>query len=136
MNANDTPRLDKTWGRLVAEAWEDRELEQRLFADPRALLAEHGFDLPAELPVEVVRDDEVEQCESVLYLPYPPPPNDELSDAELDAVAGGGGELVGRRTLDSSGIGERSLELSQRIEPGSTDLASVTVHIIPQIQIM
>jgi hypothetical protein len=135
MNTNCTPRLDKTWGRLVAEAWENRELEQRLLADPRGLLAENGIELPASLPVEVVRDDDVAPSESVLYLPYPPPPNDELSDAELDAVAGGGGELVGRQTLDSSGIGERSLDLSRRVEPMSPDLAAAISVTSMQLQI-
>ena len=36
----------KPWGMLVAKAWSDDDLKQRLVADPAAVLAEHGVDVP------------------------------------------------------------------------------------------
>src|SRR2546430_2161680 len=78
----------RQWGRLVARAWSDETFKQRLVADPKAVLAETGLAVPANLTLEVH-----EETPTHLHLVLPPPPasrtTDKLSEAELDQVAGG-----------------------------------------------
>ena len=73
------------WGKLVAQSWEDSLLRQRLLDEPVAVLAEHGAEIPEDITVKVLED-----TANTLYLPLPLGPDaGELSDKELDAVAGG-----------------------------------------------
>src|SRR5438874_5755979 len=74
----------KRWGQVVARAWRDEAYKQRLLRDPRAVLAEAGLAVPANLEVQVH-----EATRTHLHLVLPPAPTEELSDAELDQVAGG-----------------------------------------------
>src|SRR5262249_57099847 len=82
------------WGRVVARAWSDEAYKQRLLADPRAVLAEAGMAIPANLTMQVH-----EATPTHLHLVLPPPPpgreGDKLSDAELDQVAGGEKTVLG-----------------------------------------
>ena len=105
MSADRLQTLQEAWGILVAHAWDDPDVERQLLEDPRQLLAERGLELPERLAIKVVRTDRVEPTQGVLYLPYPAPPAQELSDDELDAVNGGSG-IVAPRAMDSSGLGE------------------------------
>ena len=65
----------------------DAEYRQALLADPKGCLArQFRRVLPPWLKVEVVRDT----ADTVyLVLPYSPPPDGELSDADLEMVGGG-----------------------------------------------
>jgi hypothetical protein len=76
--------LAKQYGRVVARAWADDAFKQRLLAEPAAALAEHGFNLPVGLAVRVYEDSS-----KVVHLTLPTAPSEELSDEQLDAVAGG-----------------------------------------------
>lgn len=72
---------------LVAKAWADEGFKKRLMADPMPILKEHGFPMPpAGVEVRVV-----ENTDKVRYLLLPnrPKASGELSDQDLDAVAGG-----------------------------------------------
>lgn len=71
-------------GQVVAKAWADAAYKERLKADPAAVLAEQGLDVPDDVEVRVV-----ENTDNVVYLTLPPPPSEELSDDALEAVAGG-----------------------------------------------
>ena len=75
--------------RLVAKAWHDASFKQALLQDPKGVITrEFGTGLPAEVVVQVVAEDARTQ-----YLVLPPPLEDlELSDEQLEQVAGG--ELV------------------------------------------
>jgi hypothetical protein len=75
----------KQWGLLVAEAWSDLELKERLLADPAAVLTEYGIEVPEDVELRVVED-----TDQVRYLVLPPSPGDDLSDEEL----GGGGAVA------------------------------------------
>jgi hypothetical protein len=78
----------KQWGQMVARAWSDEAYKQRLISDPKAVLAETGLAVPANLTLEVH-----ETTPTHLHLVLPPPPGsrttDKLSEDELDQVAGG-----------------------------------------------
>ena len=72
---------------LFAACWRDETLKGRFLADPRSVLEEFGMELPEGVDVKVVEnaDDRVH-----ITLPMTPPGHAELSDADLQRVAGGG----------------------------------------------
>lgn len=73
------------WGQLVAKSWEDDKLRDRLLSDASGVLREHGIQVPPGVEVKVVQN-----TANVIHLPMPPKPsNDEISEEELAAVAGG-----------------------------------------------
>ena len=71
---------------LIAECWKDEALKARLMADPKAVLKEHGLDVPVGIDVKVVEN--ADDCVHIT-LPAPPAASDELSDDDLDKAAGG-----------------------------------------------
>jgi hypothetical protein len=94
------------YSKLVAEVWSDPSAEAALLSDPRALLAEHGLDLPESVEVVVVRDaadaepdlniqvrawQEAQTTGTfTLFVPALDPVDEaELNEAELDRVVGG-----------------------------------------------
>jgi hypothetical protein len=79
-----TPESAKRYGQLVARAWSDEAFKRRLLAEPAAVLAEQGIALPPGTEVRLHED-----TPTVVHLTLPPQPGDELSDEQLDAVAGG-----------------------------------------------
>jgi hypothetical protein len=90
---------------LIAElAAADREYREALVRDPRRVLCrQFRRSLPSSLQVEVVADT----ADTVhLVLPYVPPENGELSDADLELVGGGkGDEAEGGRDYVCNGTG-------------------------------
>ena len=78
----------KQWGQVVTRAWSDETFKQRLLSDPGTVLAEAGLPVPPNLTVQVH-----EATPTKLHLVLPPPPpagqRGELTDADLDLVAGG-----------------------------------------------
>ena len=81
----------KRWGQVMARAWSDEAYKQRLLGEPAAVLAEAGLRMRPTLTVQVH-----EATPTQIHLILPPPPagreGDQLSDADLDRVAGGGWE--------------------------------------------
>jgi hypothetical protein len=94
------------YSKLVAEVWSDPTAEAALLSDPRALLSEHGLDLPASVEVVVVRDvadaepnldaqvkawlDAPELGTFTLFVPALDPVDEaELNENELDRIVGG-----------------------------------------------
>jgi hypothetical protein len=77
---------ERLWSQIVARAWSDEEFKQRLLADPRAVLAENGLEVPEDIEVQMLEDTPTTRT-----FVLPPPPTDELSDEEL----------VGSATADS-----------------------------------
>ncbi|KAA9108445.1 NHLP leader peptide family RiPP precursor [Microbacterium rhizomatis] len=70
-------------GKIIAQAWEDDAFKAKLIADPTATLAEAGVSAPEGARFEVV-EDTAEVVHFVL-----PARTSELSDDQLEAVAGG-----------------------------------------------
>src|SRR5262245_29466245 len=88
MAQDPRPEQAERGGQVGARAWSDEAFKQRLLSDPRAVLAEAGLPVPATLQVQVH-----EVTPTHLHLVLPPPPlgraGEQLSEAELDQVAGG-----------------------------------------------
>ena len=72
--------------RRVEEAMrDDPEFRARMQEDPNAAMAERGLD-ELDAHVRVVAD-----TEDICHVVFPPAPNANLPDDELDSVAGGWG---------------------------------------------
>ncbi len=84
MNQEQLQEYAKQFGQVVAKAWADDEFKARFLADPASVLTEQGIAVPAGLEVRAV-----ENTSNVVYITLPPKPSDELSDEQLNQVAGG-----------------------------------------------
>lgn len=72
-------------GQIVSKAWSDPVFKQRLLANPASIAREYGLEVPAGIELRVVED-----TDSVHHVILPPKPSSrELSDAQLEQVAGG-----------------------------------------------
>lgn len=59
----------RTWAKIVAQAWADADYKARLLADPAAVLQEAGLDVPAGVTLQVV-----ENTANVAHFVLPAPP--------------------------------------------------------------
>ena len=84
VNPEQSQDFAKKYGQLVAKAWSDPAFRQRLMTDTRAVLQEHGIEVPKGLQVQAV-----ENTEHILHLLLPQQPQNELADEQLEQVAGG-----------------------------------------------
>ena len=71
---------------LFAACWKDETLKARFMSDPKAVLKEHGLDVPDGIDVKVVEN--ADDCVHIT-LPAPPAGDHDLSDDELSNAAGG-----------------------------------------------
>jgi hypothetical protein len=79
--------------RVVERAWSDPAFKRQLMADPNKVLTAAGLTIPAGTKMQVL-----ESTKTTGYFILPPAPSaGELSDAALEAVAGG------RAVLNPSG---------------------------------
>ena len=76
---------------LFAACWKDEALKQRFMADPKAVLAEYGMDVPDGMAVNIV-----ENTDNTVHITMPAPPSGsmDLSDEELSNAAGGIGTII------------------------------------------
>ena len=71
---------------LFAACWKDEALKARFMSDPKAVMKEHGLDVPDGIDVKVVEN--ADDCVHIT-LPAPPSRHLGLSDADLSNAAGG-----------------------------------------------
>ena len=77
--------VQAAWAKLVAKAWSDEAFKQRLLKDPTAVAKEAGLDLPGGMALKVVED-----TDKLVHFVLPSPPaSGELSDEDLQKMAGG-----------------------------------------------
>lgn len=72
-----------TFAKVIAKAWGDDSFHAQLLSDPNTALAGEGINAPAGKKFAIVED-----TDDVLHVVLPARPS-ELSDDELDSVAGG-----------------------------------------------
>ena len=73
----------KKMSQLIAKCWADEGFKRKLLADPAATLKANGVEFPAGLSIRAL-----ENTDKVFHLVSPAKQTD-LSDEELDKVAGG-----------------------------------------------
>ncbi len=78
----------KEYAKVIAQAWVDEEFKAKLLADPATVLAENGIEIPEGMTVKFV---EGQENEILVHLPPRPPDSAELSDEDLEKIAGGTG---------------------------------------------
>jgi Nitrile hydratase, alpha chain len=72
---------------LIEKCWKDPEFKKQVVADPKGMLERHiGQKLPADLKIFIHEEDA-----NTLHFSVPPAPTNsmELSDEDLEKVAGG-----------------------------------------------
>ena len=77
----------KQWGQIVAKAGQDEMFRKRLLADPSTVVKEFGVEVPAGVQLRVVEN--TDQVLHLALLPLAGQQDKELSDEELEGVAGG-----------------------------------------------
>ena len=80
----DRDEFKKAYGKVVAKAWADEDFKAKLLADPKTVLKANGLAIPQDVELRVV-----ENTDKVVYLILPPEPAEQLSEEELERVAGG-----------------------------------------------
>ena len=74
------------WSQIVARAWCDEGVMERLLSDPRSVLAEHDLEVPPGTDVAVVMGTEVkidDTDSTVRRFILPVGPSQELMEEEL-----------------------------------------------------
>jgi len=107
------------YGKIVAKAWRDPAFKAKLLADPQAILKDAGVAVPAGVTVKVV-----ENSASLFHLVLPPKPTGEISDEDLDRVAGGSSGGEHRQTLNQT-----NATMTEQIRSGQGDLAQAALAI-------
>jgi hypothetical protein len=82
-----TDDFQEAYAEILVECWSDDEFKQRFIADPVAVFKEWDIDIAEGGIVKVLEVAE----EGAVAISLPPKPQgfDELSDEDLEAVAGG-----------------------------------------------
>jgi hypothetical protein len=70
---------------IIAKCWSDEAFKEKLVADPHATLAAEGVEIPEGVNIDILNN-----TADTFHLVIPAMPDDaELSDEELDEMAGG-----------------------------------------------
>jgi len=69
---------------ILTKCWADASFKKKLLIDPTAILKAEGIEIPTGYTIRVL-----ENTDKVINYVLPPNPNAELSDSELESVAGG-----------------------------------------------
>ncbi len=77
--------IKELWAKLVAQSWGDANLRQRMLDEPAAVLKENGVQVPDGFRVHTFEDD----GQTIVLPVNVEPAETELSEEELESVAGG-----------------------------------------------
>ena len=88
-SSSDGGRMSQIERQVIAQALVDPAFRDRLMADPKAVMAEKGLEIPTDIQINVVKE-----TPNTYYLVLPsldlPQSGSGLTDAQLEAVVGGG----------------------------------------------
>ena len=107
---------------IIAKAWKDEAYKQELLNNSKAVIEqEFGLQLADDINVQVVEEDA-----SSLYLVLPMQPDlstDEVSEEELEAVAGGGriGKIVKAARNGGKAVGDAAKFVGGAVEGAIDD---------------
>ena len=77
--------------KIIARAADDSAYKQELINNPKAVLAQEGFNIPDDIKVTVLEET---PTHFTVVLPITPKAN-ELSESDLESVAGGAAATQG-----------------------------------------
>ncbi len=89
----------QAWSKIIAKSWADDSFKTQLLDDPKPVLDEYGINDLDEYHVQVIEDPNAQPGDwhiqgrgptATYVVAIPPKPNGELSDSELEGVAGAG----------------------------------------------
>ena len=100
--------IKQLWAKLVAQSWEDDNLRRRLLEEPAAVLKENGVEVPAGATVKTFEDDD--DGDTIVLPVARQPAEKELSDQELETVAGGYFGSYTFRSIGNWSFGKLSLK--------------------------
>lgn len=89
---------------IITQTWKDEAYKQELFINPKAVIErEFGTQFPSQVNVQVLEEN---PTTFYLVLPQHPGTSDmELSEEQLEAIAGGGWNIDIKGTLQDIGEG-------------------------------
>lgn len=81
---------EMVWSQIVAQAWSDPAVLNRLLADPRSIFAEHAIDVPQEMTIKIIDGPDVrivEEGDGELHFIFPRTAPLEMDEEDL--IGGG-----------------------------------------------
>jgi hypothetical protein len=112
--------FNQKFAKVIEKAWADEAFKARLVASPVDVLKESGIDVPAGMQVKVV-----ENTADVRYFVLPAQP-DQLSDNDLDKVAGGSGSYPNQGAIGGLGSGDTAEGGTLFAPPTNTDFSTAS----------
>jgi len=89
-SSSDSGRMSQIERQVIAQALIDPAFRDRLMADPKAVMAEKGLEIPADIQINVVKETPNTYYLVLPALDLPQSGPGSLTDAQLEAVVGGG----------------------------------------------
>ncbi|WNZ43915.1 NHLP leader peptide family RiPP precursor [Leptolyngbya boryana CZ1] len=92
---SNSGRMGEIEAQLMSQAMQDVAFRDRLIADPKAVLAEQGLTISGDVQIQVLQETPNQYYLVLPAVEYSATDSTiALSDAELEAVAGGGASQV------------------------------------------
>ena len=88
-SSSDGGRMSQIERQVIAQALVDPAFRDRLMADPKAVMAEKGLEIPADIQINVVKETPNTFYLVLPALELPQSGAGSLTDAQLEAVVGG-----------------------------------------------
>ena len=113
--------------KIIAKAWSDEEFHQKFLEDPKKQFEEHlGTKLPEDLVMTALQEDN-----NHLYFVIPAKPLedlDELSDDDLEKIAGGVGvsAIVSVAASVSLSIASIAIGITTGVSIGAAETAAIS----------